>query len=171
MKREVGGDLLDPSAAHPHQLDDSQALRRRVSGPAMGSEDFALAPKDVEFTTQEFGFGEGVIALDHQPQDGRSGRSQPSPGEMIGLTEQDGNGVDDLEDRSGGAGFPGALLAGPLHVSLPGKSNEAQTISKSAKCPWRPTRGVTNRCAGTDAQEVAMIPHATQAFGLIEGRP
>jgi len=148
MNHEAISGVGDGPAAQTHELNDGEPLRSRIRRPSVGGVALTLSPKDVEFTAEEFGVGEGVIPLDDHSQHGRAGRSQAGASKLIGLAQNNGDGVDDLENYSGGDRLHGAPSDG-FAISLPEKPIEVKTIQISENRLWRPARGRTIGWAAT----------------------
>lgn len=119
-----------------------------VGRAPMRREAFALTTKDVKFPPQEFGIGGGMIALDGHPQDRGAGRSQAGPSQLVGLTKDHGDSVDDLQNRGGMDGLhggPSEDFAG----NIPESPTAAQKVEISDIWPWRLRKGRTMSWAAT----------------------
>ena len=77
--------------------ENGQPLCRLVVGPPVWREPLALGLEDLHLPAEQVHFCSFLIPLDQQPHDRRGGGGQACTGQLIGLAQQDGHGIDQTQ--------------------------------------------------------------------------
>ncbi len=155
MDRKVGSGLLNTPTGQAHQLDDLQPLRSREMGAPVRRVVGPIGTENVRPALLDAGSCRLIIALDGQPLDRRAGGTDPYAGQLIGLTQHNGHGVDSSQccDRI-------------ERHTIPSRTKCEHDTADGATVPFA-EGGELSRCAGTPPAAEASFLASTDANGNV----